>query len=474
MIGLIAAGVAGFTTSFLLVDKILEAKNTVSREDQLAIVFSDLGIMDIEKDWIKVVRDEEMKGYHLLEIELSGSITSHNFKNKLLQLQEKFDSPYVKITHENGLLIMKLQKKDFPYEDYHYVECGPTQILIGHDIDYKPVFWNLKNATNLCIAGATGVGKSTVVNTAIINSLKSDLFELDLIDLKKGVEFFNYRNKEGVLHYGETPQEAEEIFKLFFEEFERRSTLLRKGDKQYANLDIYLEENPDANIKRRILIVDEWALLAVTESTKMGKSEKLSPLMNNIAILASQIRFAGMHLLIATQRPSKEIMSGIIKANFNLLGMRVLNEINSKIIIDVEGLEAIEKHTLLGEIDGEWKEVKAYFLDNKETMRLIDDLKEKEKLEEEKLEKKEKEWNEQEADFVESEVIEISRGKEDNDQPVASRKKPKKVSSTNIEEHIIEQVMAEQAASEQAVATSKETKPKKKKKKPVIKEQDVS
>lgn len=327
-------------------------------------LFKDLEIIKTNKDWTELVEHREEKAYVLYRFVISRSLSVKDFETKKKILQEKLDVPFINIKHENGELIMRAQRKEVPYENYKEVSCKPYQLLLGHDLDYNPLFWDLKKITNLAIAGMTGMGKSTVINALIINGLLSKAVEFDLVDLKGGIEFFCYKDKQGVLNFCQSYDDVPRVITEFEEEFKRRQEILRVGDKQYRNYEAYMKEFPNCGLKRRVLIFDEWAVFAAMENDKMFSGSKgKAPNIAKIIKLVSQIRFAGMHILICTQRPSADVVDGLIKSQFSLLGMRVLNKLNSEIIIGMEGLEDLDRHTLMGEMDGELQECKAYYLD---------------------------------------------------------------------------------------------------------------
>lgn len=230
---------------------------------------------------------------------------------------------------------------------------GKLSIALGKDITGSPVVTDLTKMPHLLVAGATGTGKSVSLN-AMINSLlfkaSPDMVKLLLIDPKR-IELSNYQDIPHLLHpVVMEPKEATKALRWAVEEMERRYMLL--SDRGVRNIEAYnrkivkdtkesdrdSSQGMDKPLPYIILIIDELADLMMTSSRDVEEA---------ITRLAQMARAAGIHLIIATQRPSVDVLTGIIKANFpTRISFQVSSKVDSRTILDTIGAEH-----LLGEGD---------------------------------------------------------------------------------------------------------------------------
>jgi len=206
---------------------------------------------------------------------------------------------------------------------------------------------------HLLVAGATGAGKSVSINTMIdslLFRLHPDTVRFLMIDPKR-IELSVYHDIPHLLHPVVTePKEATKALRWAVTEMERRYMLL--SDKGVRNIDTYnrkilkekQEENRDdqegaiKTLPYIVLVIDELADLMMSSSRDVEES---------ITRLAQMARAAGIHLIIATQRPSVDVLTGIIKANFpTRISFQVSSKVDSRTILDAMGAE-----NLLGEGD---------------------------------------------------------------------------------------------------------------------------
>jgi S-DNA-T family DNA segregation ATPase FtsK/SpoIIIE len=219
---------------------------------------------------------------------------------------------------------------------------SPLTIAMGKDIVGNPFVTDLKKLPHLLIAGTTGSGKSVGINAMILSLLyrnDPDSLKLMLIDPKM-LEFSIYNDIPHLL----TPvitdaNKAIAALANMVAEMERRYKLM--AESRTKNIDNYNEK-----IKKKggeqmpfiVVIIDELADLMMTG----GKEVEYS-----IARLAQMARASGIHLIVATQRPSVDVVTGLIKANLpSRLSYRVGQRIDSKVILDALGAD-----TLLGRGD---------------------------------------------------------------------------------------------------------------------------
>jgi S-DNA-T family DNA segregation ATPase FtsK/SpoIIIE len=220
-------------------------------------------------------------------------------------------------------------------------------MAMGKDINGRIVTADLAGMPHLLIAGSTGAGKSVAINAMIMSILYKatpDQVRLILVDPKR-LELGNY---EGVPHLYTPiitePKLAANALRNAVREMERRLKLLAaKGVRnvdQYNKLfdradtpSLFDEESDDKPIPYIVIIIDELADLMMLDSSNVEES---------ITRLAQMARAVGIHLVLATQRPSVDVITGLIKANFPArVSFRVATKVDSRTILDANGAEAL-------------------------------------------------------------------------------------------------------------------------------------
>ncbi|MBU0946387.1 MAG: DNA translocase FtsK 4TM domain-containing protein [Proteobacteria bacterium] len=204
-------------------------------------------------------------------------------------------------------------------------------IALGLDVVGYPVFANLAKMPHLLIAGATGAGKSVAINTIIASLLFNATPEevrLLMIDPKR-IELSGYEGIPHLLHpVVVEPKLASRALMWAVREMERRYRLME--EQKVKSFDSY-NEACEEKLPYIVIIVDELADLMMVASKDVESS---------IARLAQMARAAGMHLLLATQRPSVDVLTGLIKANFpTRISFKVSSKIDSRTILDTSGAE---------------------------------------------------------------------------------------------------------------------------------------
>ncbi len=222
---------------------------------------------------------------------------------------------------------------------------SPLTVALGKDIVGKPFITDIKKLPHLLIAGTTGSGKSVGINAMLISLLyrnDPDHLKLMMIDPKM-LEFSMYDDIPHLITPVITePKKAITALANMVGEMERRYKLM--AEKRTKNIDNYNEKiktdgSGDEEMPFIVIIIDELADLMMNG----GKEVE-----NSIARLAQKSRACGIHLIVATQRPSVDVVTGIIKANLpSRLSYRVSQRIDSKVILDSMGAES-----LLGQGDG--------------------------------------------------------------------------------------------------------------------------
>jgi len=214
---------------------------------------------------------------------------------------------------------------------------SPLTLALGKDIVGKPFITDLKKLPHLLIAGTTGSGKSVGINAMILSLLyknSPDQLRLLMIDPKM-LEFSTYNDIPHLLTPVITkPKQAIAALNNMVAEMERRYELM--ADSRTKNIENYNEKIDKVGGEKFpfiVVVIDELADLMMTS----GKDVEIS-----IARLAQKSRACGIHLIVATQRPSVDVVTGLIKANLpSRISYRVGQKIDSKIILDQMGAESL-------------------------------------------------------------------------------------------------------------------------------------
>ncbi len=217
--------------------------------------------------------------------------------------------------------------------DVFQKNSGKLLLALGNDIVGQPVVTDLAKMPHLLIAGATGTGKSVGLNAMICSllyRLRPDQLRMLMVDPKR-IELSLYDGIPHLIHpVVSEPKEATRALRWAVMEMERRYQLLEEAHAR--NLDGY-NENAEEKLPYLVVIIDELADLMMVSSKEVEAA---------IARLAQMARAAGIHLLIATQRPSVDVLTGLIKANFPArLSFKVSSKVDSRTILDVMGAERL-------------------------------------------------------------------------------------------------------------------------------------
>jgi len=250
---------------------------------------------------------------------------------------------------------------------------SPSKLTLGLGMDVvgNPVCANLAKMPHLLIAGATGAGKSVAINTIICSILMKatpDEVRLLMVDPKR-IELSVYEDIPHLLHpVVVDPKMASRALQWAVREMERRYELMEElRVKNLASFNEIAEEK----LPLVVIIIDELADLMMVSSREVEDC---------VARLAQMARAAGMHLILATQRPSVDVLTGLIKANFpTRMSFKVSSKVDSRTILDTVGAEH-----LLGAGDmlflppgaSRLQRIHGAYISEKETERIVAFLKE--------------------------------------------------------------------------------------------------
>ncbi len=213
-----------------------------------------------------------------------------------------------------------------------------TVFALGKDVTGKNILCDIKDMPHLLIAGATGMGKSVCLNTLIMSLIyhsdPSDLRML-LIDPKK-VEFISYKEIPHLMINEIISDNDKAILALGWaiDEMEKRYTMFESvKQKDMDSYNAYIATRGGKKLARIVIVVDEVAdLMSVNKKEIEGKIQRLT----------QKARAAGIHLVLATQRPSVDVITGVIKTNLpSRIAFKLSNGIDSKTVIDEGGAERL-------------------------------------------------------------------------------------------------------------------------------------
>ena len=218
-------------------------------------------------------------------------------------------------------------------------------VTLGKNIMGKPIYCEINKTPHLLVAGSTGSGKSVCINSIIVSILmraKPDEVKFVLVDPKK-VELSMYNGVPHLLIPVVTdPRKANIALKKIVAEMEKRYDLFEaSGTKNIAGYNLYLEKKnenlPDSEkIKKLpyiVVIIDELADLMLVAAKEVEDS---------IMRITQMARAAGIHLIVATQRPSTDVITGVVKANIpSRISFAVSSSIDSRTILDMTGAEKL-------------------------------------------------------------------------------------------------------------------------------------
>jgi len=249
--------------------------------------------------------------------------------------------PYVGIEVPNGRNSIVRLRSILESEEFRK-QRSPLTLALGRDVSGQPLLADLARLPHLLIAGTTGSGKSvclTAIATCLAMNNSPQELRLVMIDSKM-VELIRFN---GLPHlYGKVETQIERILAALrwaVSEMENRYRLLemaRARDLQSYNQRLLRQKQPP--LPRLVILIDELAdlIMAAPEQTEQ-----------NLVRLAQMARATGIHLVVATQRPSTEVITGLIKANFPArIAFAVASGVDSRVILDMPGAE-----TLLGRGD---------------------------------------------------------------------------------------------------------------------------
>jgi S-DNA-T family DNA segregation ATPase FtsK/SpoIIIE len=233
--------------------------------------------------------------------------------------------PSVKVLHSEGVVRLEFATprlaplKLFDYFTNYGIPKGEINCLLGQTVDGKEMWMDLATNPHMIVSGTTGSGKSTLIHNIIANLLNYNNVDLYLSDPKR-IEFIEYSNRIKSIDVRFSYDETLALINNALELMEFRYELIRRGNIKITDF------------KPMVIIIDEFADLIM--------QDKNDAFYTSLCRLAQKCRAARIHIILATQRPSVNIINGTIKANFPArIACRVASHVDSKVILDASGAE---------------------------------------------------------------------------------------------------------------------------------------
>lgn len=324
------------------------AETPANRTDSINVAFEDLHLN------AKVVGIKQGPVITRYLVQVGDGVRVRNIRNNLEDIAMRLgvSRKSIRLECSDGLIGIEV-----PNESRSVVPCrtivtpvsgdriqyGSMEIGMGVDILGNPVKFNLAKAPHMLVAGQTGSGKSVFLNSMICNLLMNNNpmeMELVLID-PKGTEMQAYSvlpNVEVINNVQDAVKKLASLVDVMEERYKMFTNATTKYGRPVRTLDDYMETVEDyfhgTNTRKRIVVViDEVADLMACDKQGMETS---------IARIAAKARAAGIHLVLATQRPSRDVITGTIKANLpTRIAFRLPSQVDSKTILDEIGAESL-------------------------------------------------------------------------------------------------------------------------------------
>jgi len=249
-----------------------------------------------------------------------------------------------------------------------FQKSGNLVFALGRDVSGEPVFVDLEKMPHLLIAGATGSGKSVCIHAIITSFLYKNSPEnlrMILIDPKR-VELNLYEGLPHLISPVVTEsKKAIGVFRWAISEMERRYELLQQAGAR--DIKSFNSNKNNESLSYLVIVVDELADLMANFGREVEGS---------IVRLAQMARATGIHLILSTQRPSVDVLTGLIKANITArIALQVASQVDSRTILDMAGAEKLLGGGDLLFVSGELskpKRIQCSYIAEEEIKRVVD------------------------------------------------------------------------------------------------------
>lgn len=336
----------------------LKLLNNNTTENKIINFFT---MYDVQLQYVQTISSFSVNRYYF-KITNNSKIRKIQNLTSELELYIEIEKIKLDFDKEKGCIVFETSKKDRKILHFNELKNEETKGLtasIGKDINNKEVSINIAKAPHLLIAGSTGSGKSCLMNdiiVSLVNKYDANYFKTVLIDIKQ-VEFTQYKN---IPHLAtpvitETDKAIDILNKMIIIMTNRYKIL---SDLNYKNMEDYNKQEKD-KMCYYLIVIDELADLFI-------QSPDIEILLCRLAQLG---RAAGIHLILATQRPDSKTISSKLKVNIpSRLALTVTNHYDSKTILDETGAEKLtgKGEFLLKKSNGEIIRGQGAFIENLE------------------------------------------------------------------------------------------------------------
>lgn len=239
----------------------------------------------------------------------------------------------------SSLIGFEIPRETRTFPDKSLAIADGFKLAMGVDIMGATYNFDITKAPHLLVAGATGSGKSVFLNSVISQLGEMDNADLHLFDPKM-VELSRFRGLRNCVEYYSEPEEIYLALDQLVSVMNGRYRMF--SEASVRNIEEYLESgNRTVPLNYKFVVIDEFGDLIISK-IKDGKTNISAEIEKNILLLAQKARAAGIHLIIATQRPSVNIVTGSIKANFpTKVAFRMAKATDSHVLLDEGGAEKL-------------------------------------------------------------------------------------------------------------------------------------
>lgn len=298
-----------------------------------------LNTLKIRADVVSVENSGTMVKY-LLSIGAGEKVNKlEKYSTEISLALKSYSKPIIKIISELGLVSIEVLNSPAGVVKFSDIvgklknETASIPLILGRTHDGKDLITDLTKMPHILLAGSTGSGKSVMLHSFISSMILSKKnIRLVLID-PKTVEFTYYSNIKQLLYpIIHDLGSAQDVMEQLTEEMEERFDLMYKcGTNSVV----------DYNIKKHSKMLP-YIVLIIDEFSDLFISDKKRDKYKNLCMLAQKSRACGIHIIIATQRPSVDVITGLIKANFPArISCRLPSLFDSRVILDQSGAEKL-------------------------------------------------------------------------------------------------------------------------------------
>lgn len=253
---------------------------------------------------------------------------------------------------------------------------GKLDVVAGQKADGKFEIVDISKAPHMLIAGTTGSGKTIFLYSIIVSLLKKyplDDLEFLIVDPKQ-TDFVFFEDLPN-LYGGHVVTDAEEALELIqrINDVDKEERMAQIRSCRSRDIDSYNDKNPSNHMKRLVIIIDEYADLIQTAEMQGNRKE----FEKFLSMLAQKVRSLGIHMIIATQRPSANIVTGVLKANIPYrISFRLPSHTDSQTILDMSGAEnLLGKGDMLLVTESDTVRMQGLYISEKELEDFIKSLK---------------------------------------------------------------------------------------------------